>query len=80
MARAIELRRLYKAFEGNQVLQGVDLGIEAGEILTILGGSGTGKSVLLKLMIGLLKPETGQILIDGEESNHQVLQGGGSGD
>ncbi|MEE8228735.1 MAG: ABC transporter ATP-binding protein [candidate division NC10 bacterium] len=67
MTRAIELRRLYKAFEGNQVLQGVDLGIEAGEILTILGGSGTGKSVLLKLMIGLLKPEAGQILIDGED-------------
>ncbi|MGH7381329.1 MAG: ABC transporter ATP-binding protein [Candidatus Methylomirabilales bacterium] len=67
MASAIELHRLYKAFEGNQVLQGLDLTIEAGEILTILGGSGTGKSVLLKLIIGLLKPDTGQILVEGED-------------
>ncbi|MFQ5882910.1 MAG: ABC transporter ATP-binding protein [Candidatus Methylomirabilales bacterium] len=67
MGRAIELCNIYKAFEDNQVLQGLDLGIEGGEILTILGGSGTGKSVLLKLMIGLLKPDAGQILIEGED-------------
>ena len=67
MASAIGLHKLYKAFDGNQVLQGLDLTIEAGEILTILGGSGTGKSVLLKLIIGLLKPDTGQILVEGED-------------
>lgn len=67
MASAIDLHSLYKAFDGNQVLQGLDLTIEAGEILTILGGSGTGKSVLLKLIIGLLKPDTGQILVEGED-------------
>ncbi len=67
MSEAIELVQLYKAFEGNEVLQGLDLGIEAGEILTILGGSGTGKSVLLKLMIGLLKPDAGQILVEGDD-------------
>jgi len=66
-AKAIELCRLYKAFNGNQVLQGLDLAIEAGEILTILGGSGTGKSVLLKLIIGLLKPDAGQVLVEGED-------------
>jgi phospholipid/cholesterol/gamma-HCH transport system ATP-binding protein len=67
MASVIDLHKLYKAFDGNQVLQGLDLTIEAGEILTILGGSGTGKSVLLKLIIGLLKPDAGQILVEGED-------------
>ncbi|MEE9172532.1 MAG: ABC transporter ATP-binding protein [candidate division NC10 bacterium] len=67
MTRAVELRQLFKAFNGNEVLRGVDLGIEEGEILTILGGSGTGKSVLLRLMIGLFKPDAGQILIEAED-------------
>ncbi len=67
MSNAIELHRLFKAFDENHVLQGVDLGIEAGEILTILGGSGTGKSVLLKLIVGLLKPDAGEILVEGED-------------
>ena len=66
MTTAIQLYGLYKAFNGNQVLRGVDLGIETGEVITILGGSGTGKSVLLRLMVGLAKPDAGQILIDGE--------------
>jgi phospholipid/cholesterol/gamma-HCH transport system ATP-binding protein len=67
MASAIGLYKLHKSFDGNQVLQGLDLTIEAGEILTILGGSGTGKSVLLKLIIGLLKPDAGQVLVEGED-------------
>ncbi len=67
MGGAVQLVGLYKAFNGNQVLNGVDLEIEEGELLTILGGSGTGKSVLLKLIVGLLKPDAGQILIDGED-------------
>jgi phospholipid/cholesterol/gamma-HCH transport system ATP-binding protein len=67
MGEAVELWGLSKAFDGNQVLRGLDLAIEGGEILTILGGSGTGKSVLLKLMIGLLKPDRGRILIEGED-------------
>ena len=66
MSWAIELRDLHKAFDDNHVLRGLHLSIEAGEILTILGGSGTGKSVLLKLIIGLLKPDAGEILIEGE--------------
>ncbi len=67
MAKDIELCQVHKSFDDNQVLQGLDLGIEEGEVLTILGGSGTGKSVLLRLMIGLLKPDAGRILIAGED-------------
>lgn len=67
MDSAIQLWGLRKTFNDHEVLKGVDLGIEEGELLTILGGSGTGKSVLLKLIIGLLKPDAGQILIDGQD-------------
>ena len=64
---AAELRGVFKSFEGNRVLQGLDLAVRAGESLTIIGGSGTGKSVLLRLIIGLLKPDVGQILLEGQD-------------
>jgi phospholipid/cholesterol/gamma-HCH transport system ATP-binding protein len=64
---AVELRDVHKAFNGLQVLQGADLAIRPGESLTIMGGSGTGKSVILRLMIGLIKPDAGQILLDGRD-------------
>jgi phospholipid/cholesterol/gamma-HCH transport system ATP-binding protein len=64
---SIELRGLWKVFEGHEVLRGVDLVVRPGESLTIIGGSGTGKSVLLRLIIGLLKPEAGRILLDGQD-------------
>ena len=64
---AVELRGLVKSFEGNRVLRGLHLAIRAGESLTIIGGSGSGKSVLLRLIIGLLKPEAGQILLEGQD-------------
>jgi len=64
---AIELRGVFKSFERHTVLQGVDLAVRPGESLTIIGGSGTGKSVLLRLIIGLLKPEAGQILLEGQD-------------
>lgn len=64
---AIELRGVFKSFEENQVLRGLDLLVRAGESLTIIGGSGMGKSVLLRLIIGLLKPEAGQILLEGQD-------------
>jgi phospholipid/cholesterol/gamma-HCH transport system ATP-binding protein len=64
---AIALAGVHKAFDGNQVLRGVDLIVRPGEALTIIGGSGTGKSVLLRLIIGLMKPETGQILVEGKD-------------
>ncbi len=66
-APAIELRGVFKSFEGNRVLQGLDLAIRPGESLTTIGGSGSGKSVLLRLIIGLLKPEAGQILLEGQD-------------
>jgi phospholipid/cholesterol/gamma-HCH transport system ATP-binding protein len=63
----IEVRNLKKNFGPNPVLDGVSFGIEKGESLVIIGRSGGGKSVLLKHLIGLLKPDTGQVLIDGED-------------
>ena len=63
----IEVRNLKKNFGPNPVLDGVSFGIEKGESLVIIGRSGGGKSVLLKHLIGLLKPDAGQVLIDGED-------------
>jgi phospholipid/cholesterol/gamma-HCH transport system ATP-binding protein len=64
---AIELRGVHKAFRGNPVLRGVDLRVLPGETFTILGGSGSGKSVCLKHMIGLLRPDAGQVLVYGRD-------------
>lgn len=61
----IQLSDLYKSFNGHPVLQGVDLNIPKGKITVILGPSGEGKTVLLKLMIGLLRPEKGRVLVGG---------------
>lgn len=66
-APTIEFRQVYKAFNHTSVLAGMDLAIQPGETVTLIGGSGIGKSVTLKLMVGLLKPEAGQILIEGED-------------
>lgn len=63
----IEIRDLYKRFGDNQVLRGIDLVVPAGSTLVILGGSGSGKTVLMKHMIGLLKPDSGQVLVEGED-------------
>ncbi|PQV58245.1 phospholipid/cholesterol/gamma-HCH transport system ATP-binding protein [Defluviimonas denitrificans] len=62
----IELRDVHKAFGANTVLNGVDLTIPKGESMVIIGGSGTGKSVLLKCVLGLVTPDSGQILVDGK--------------
>lgn len=61
----IEIRGLKKSFGENKVLKGVDLEVEEGEILVILGASGSGKSVLLKHIIGLLRPDEGSIFVKG---------------
>jgi phospholipid/cholesterol/gamma-HCH transport system ATP-binding protein len=64
---ALVLRGLHKSFGKQTVLNGVDLTVKAGETLAILGRSGTGKSVLLKQIIGLQKPDSGSILVHGQE-------------
>jgi len=56
-----------KAFGSKVVLDGIDLTVPKGESLVIIGGSGTGKSVLIKSILGLIKPDSGSIQIDGEE-------------
>lgn len=61
----IEYRRIYKSFD-HPVLAGVDLTVETGETLSIVGPSGTGKSVLLKTTIGLIVPDRGDVVLDGE--------------
>jgi phospholipid/cholesterol/gamma-HCH transport system ATP-binding protein len=63
----IELRGVHKAFRGEPVLRGVDLAIHEGETFTILGGSGTGKSVILKHVVGLLRPDAGSVFVDGQD-------------
>jgi len=61
----IRLENLYKSFAEKQVLDDLNLDIHKGEALTIIGGSGSGKSVLIKHIIGLIKPDSGNILIEG---------------
>ncbi len=61
----IDIVNLHKAFGDNQVLRGVELSVKAGETMVVIGQSGSGKSVLLKHIIGLLKPDLGEIRVDG---------------
>ncbi len=63
----IEVRGLWKAFGDNQVLKGVDLDVEPGTTVVVLGASGSGKTVLLKHVIGLLRPDRGSVRVDGLE-------------
>jgi phospholipid/cholesterol/gamma-HCH transport system ATP-binding protein len=63
----IELRNIDKSFGGRQVLSDMSIDVERGESLVIVGGSGTGKSVTLKHIIGLLKPDRGHVFIDGQD-------------
>ncbi len=64
----IAVSGLRKAFAGKTVLDGVDLTVQAGRSLVVIGGSGTGKSVTLKCILGLIQPDAGSIRIDGEET------------
>ncbi len=63
----IRIVDLHKAFGSNRVLQGIYLDIEKGETMVVIGRSGSGKSVLIKHLIGLLKPDRGEIFVDGVE-------------
>ncbi len=66
----ISLRHVYKAFGEKQVLVDMSIEIARGESVVIVGGSGTGKSVTLKHIIGLLKPDSGDVIIDGQDIVH----------
>jgi phospholipid/cholesterol/gamma-HCH transport system ATP-binding protein len=66
-APMIEIVDLHKSFGTREVLAGVNLQVPAGSTLVILGGSGGGKTVLMKHMIGLVKPDRGQVLIEGQD-------------
>ncbi|TNE60625.1 MAG: ATP-binding cassette domain-containing protein [Alphaproteobacteria bacterium] len=63
----LDLTDVHKAFGPKQVLKGVDLKVAKGESMVIIGGSGTGKSVTLKCILGMLKPDRGSIKVDGAE-------------
>lgn len=65
----ITISNIYKTFNGNAVLKGLSLTIPDSEMLALIGRSGTGKSVLLKHIVGLIKPDHGEILIDGTDIN-----------
>jgi len=63
---SLQVRGLRKSFDGQEVLKGIDFDVKPGEVFVIMGPSGSGKSVLLKHLIGLESPDAGEILINGE--------------
>jgi len=66
----IQLKNVYKSFGQNHVLRGLNLEVKCGESMVVIGGSGTGKSVLIKCVIGLLHHDRGEIFVDGQEISH----------
>ena len=70
----IRIRDVEKSFGENSVLRGVELDIEKGQCVGVLGGSGCGKSVLLKLIMGLLKCDAGSILVEGDDVTSMSLE------
>lgn len=70
----VEIRGVRKSFGAQKVLDGIDLRVERGHTLAVLGRSGTGKSVLLKLIIGLDRPDAGAIFVEGQEVNDLPLE------
>jgi phospholipid/cholesterol/gamma-HCH transport system ATP-binding protein len=63
----IQVKDVYHSFGAQQVLKGVNLQVRQGEIMAVVGRSGSGKTVLLRLLIGLLRPQRGAVLIEGED-------------
>ncbi len=63
----IEFKDIYKSFGPKHVLRGVSLTVNTGEVFFVIGASGAGKSVLVKHLVGLLRPDSGQIILDGED-------------
>ncbi len=73
MTPKFSLKNIHKSFGNKHVLQGVDLEILPGESVVIIGGSGSGKSVLLKCLLGLIQADKGSILMDGQEIVRESL-------
>ncbi len=71
---SIELRDVRRAFGRNQVLRGLDLEVQDGETLSLIGFSGAGKSVVLKHIVGLLWPDSGTVLVDGQKLSDLDLE------
>lgn len=74
---AIEIKQLQKSFGDKEVLKGIDMTFEQGKINMIIGASGSGKSVMLKCIVGLMKPSGGKVLYDGmdfHEANHKDVR------
>ncbi|HNG92819.1 MAG TPA: ATP-binding cassette domain-containing protein, partial [Acidobacteriota bacterium] len=67
---AIEFHDVVLSFGEQTILNGVSFVVKPGETKILMGGSGTGKSTSLKLVLGLLKPDSGQIIVDGEDVTH----------
>lgn len=63
----IEIEDLHKSFDGVQVLKGISLNVNNGEVIALIGRSGFGKSVLLKHVAGLMKPDQGRVFVDGKD-------------
>lgn len=66
----MQLRGVKKAYGGQQVLRGVDLDIAEGQTFVLLGGSGSGKTVLMKCVEGLIRPDEGTVMVDGHDLTH----------
>jgi phospholipid/cholesterol/gamma-HCH transport system ATP-binding protein len=66
MAPLLEIKGISKSFGDRSILNGIDLQVEAGEAVAIIGPSGTGKSTILKIISGLMAPDQGQVYLDGE--------------
>ncbi len=63
----IKIENLHKSFDGNDVLKGVSVEVKKGEVIALIGGSGCGKSVLLKHVAGLIQPDRGRVIVDGKD-------------
>jgi phospholipid/cholesterol/gamma-HCH transport system ATP-binding protein len=70
----IEVEGLYKSFNGTPVLTGINLKMLSGTTTVVLGASGSGKTVLMKHIMGLFKPDQGRVLVDGEDVSHMSRQ------
>ncbi len=71
---AVRLERVFKSFGNRKILDDVSLRVDGGQAFCLLGRSGVGKSVTLKIMVGLIQPEQGRVLIQGDEVQHRDTQ------